>query len=140
MTLDKPLIQTKLHQLDDYLNRIERTDIEEQQFLQDVDQQDLLTFRLLQAVEICLDITTHIIAAHQLEKPATARSSFEVLAKHGIIREDLAQKLAYAVSFRNLAVHAYEGFDFKRLFAEYKNDLSDLKAFTKEIIVFLEKN
>lgn len=140
MPIDKPLIQNKLAQLDVYIKRIDKVHLEEKQLMEDVDQQDLLTFRLLQTVEICLDIATHIIAALDLEKPETARGSFEVLAKNGVIAGELANKLSHAVSFRNLAVHAYEGFDFQRLFADYKKDILDLKEFVKEIIVFLDKN
>lgn len=52
----------------------------------------------------------------------------------------LEQKLALAVSFRNLAVHGYEQFDFKQVFYDYKKDLVDLKEFAAQIFLFLKNN
>lgn len=138
MPIDKILIKEKLNKVNQYLERIENMHFSEDQFLENTDYQDLLTFRLQQAVETCIDIATHIISSLNLEKPETARSSFEVLAKHKIITKDLAQDLTFAVSFRNLAVHGYEKFDFKRLFYDYKKDLVDLKRFITAILNILK--
>lgn len=139
MPIDRALIKEKLEKIDQYIERIENMHFSENQFLENVDIQDLLTFRLQQAVEICIDTATQIISALNLEKPETARSSFDVLAQHKIIDKDLAGRLSFAVSFRNLAVHGYEKFDFKRLFFDYKDDLKDLKHFISKIIEFIEK-
>lgn len=140
MPIDKQLILEKLSKIDEYVERIKNMHFGEDQFLKSVDYQDLITFRLQQAVEISIDIATHLIAALNLEKPETARSSFEVLAKHQIINEELAKNLSSAVSFRNLAVHGYEKFDFRQLFYDYKDDLKDLKQFIKRIIAFLDSS
>lgn len=112
-------------------------DFTENQFLENVDFQDLLTFRLQQAVEIGIEIATHIISSLELEKPETARSSFEILAKNKIISEDLSKKMMLAVSFRNIAVHKYEDFDFSQVFRDYKEDIECLKDFVAEIIKYL---
>ncbi|EKD27813.1 MAG: hypothetical protein ACD_79C00561G0003 [uncultured bacterium] len=138
MPIDKILIKEKLNKVNQYLERIENMHFSEDQFLENTDYQDLLTFRLQQAIETCIDIATHIISSLNLEKPETARSSFEVLAKHKIITKDVAQSLTFAVSFRNLAVHGYEKFDFKRLFYDYKKDLVDLKRFISVILNILK--
>lgn len=139
MPIDKALIKEKLEKIDQYIERIENMHFSENQFLENVDIQDLLTFRLQQGIEVCIDAATHIISALNLEKPETARSSFDVLAQHKIIGKDLAERLSLAVSFRNLAVHGYEKFDFKKLFFDYKDDLQDLKHFITKIIEFIEK-
>ncbi len=139
MPIDKSLISEKLQKIDDYIGRIENMHFSEDQFLENIDYQDLLTFRLQQAVELCVDITTHIIAALKLEKPETARSSFEVLVGHDILNKELADKMMLAVSFRNIAVHGYEDFDFKQLFGDYKQDLESLKSFVAKILKYLEE-
>lgn len=120
MSIDKTLIEEKLLRLDQYLKRIEDMHFSEEEFFRSIDYQDLLTFRLQQAVETAIDITTHVISALALKKPETARSSFEVLASHKIITKDLSEKMMLAVSFRNIVVHGYEEFDFKQLFHDYQ--------------------
>ena len=137
MPIDKNLIQEKLQKISEYIKRIEGMDFSENQFLENVDYQDLLTFRLQQVVEIAIDIATHIISTLELEKPETARSSFEVLAKHKIISDDLSKKMMLAVSFRNIVVHKYEDFDFNQVFRDYKIDIDNLKVFIGEIIKYL---
>jgi len=137
MPIDKNLIQEKLQKINEYLKRIETMNFSEDQFLENVDYQDLLTFRLQQAVEISIEIATHIISSLALEKPETARSSFEVLAKHKIISDDLSKKMMLAVSFRNIVVHKYEDFDFSQVFKDYKEDIDSLKIFIGQIIKYL---
>jgi len=138
MPVDKNLVREKLKKIDEYLKRIEAMNFSEDQFLENVDYQDLLTFRLQQAVEISIEIATHIISSLELEKPETARSSFEVLSKHKIINGELANRMMLAVSFRNIVVHKYEDFDFSQFFRDYKEDIKCLKAFIAEIIRYLE--
>ena len=137
MSVDKNLIKEKLEKIDDYIKRIETMEFSQDQFLENRDLQDLLTFRLQQAVETAIDIATHLIASLNLKKPETARSSFEVLAANKIISQDLSKKMMLAVSFRNIIVHQYEEFDFHRLFNSYKEDVDNLKQFIREIIGYL---
>jgi len=139
MPIDKNLIQEKLQKISEYIKRIEGMDFSENQFLENVDYQDLLTFRLQQVVEIAIDIATHIISTLELEKPETARSSFEVLAKYKIISDDMSKKTMLAVSFRNIVVHKYEDFDFNQVFLDYKIDIDNLKVFIGEVIKYLGK-
>jgi|SRR3989339_48398 len=139
MPIDKNLIQEKLQKISEYIKRIEGMDFSENQFLENVDYQDLLTFRLQQVVEIAIDIATHIISTLELEKPETARSSFEVLAKYKIISDDMSKKMMLAVSFRNIVVHKYEDFDFNQVFLDYKIDIDNLKVFIGEVIKYLGK-
>ena len=137
MPIDKNLIQEKLQKISEYIKRIETMDFSEDQFLENVDYQDLLTFRLQQAVEISIEIATHIISSLNLERPETARSSFDVLFKHKIISKDTSKKMMLAVSFRNIVVHKYEDFDFNQVFRDYKDDIDGLKIFIGEIVKYL---
>lgn len=137
MPVDKNLIQEKLQKINEYIKRIETMHFSEDQFLENIDYQDLLAFRLQQAVEIAIEIATHIISSLNLEKPETARASFEVLVKHKIISDDLSKKMMLAVSFRNIVVHKYQDFDFNQVFRDYKEDIGGLKIFMGEIIKYL---
>lgn len=137
MSVDKNLIKEKLQKIDEFIKRIEAMDFSEDQFLENVDYQDLITFRLQQAVEISIEIATHIISSSNFNKPETARSSFKVLEKNKIISKDLSEKLMLAASFRNIVVHKYEDIDFTQVFRDYKEDLKSLKTFVSEIVKYL---
>ena len=140
MPLDKNLIYEKLRKIDEFIKRIELMDFSEEQFIENIDYQDLLTFRLQQAIETAIEVATHIISSLDLEKPETARSSFEVLARHKIISENLSKEMMLAVSFRNIVVHKYSQLNLSQLFHDYKEDIKTLKKFIVEIENFLDEN
>lgn len=140
MAINKQLIEKKLAALKDYLSQVENMDFRQKQLLEDRDIQDLLVFRLQQAVEVCIDIATHIIAGLDIPRKETAKDAFILLGDKKIISRELASQIGKAVDFRNIVVYHYDnGFDFRRLFKDYKDDLNDLRQFAKEIFDFLEK-
>lgn len=138
MKVNKELLSKKLSFLNEQISKIENMDFEEQDLLEDQDIQDLLTFRLQQAVETCIDISTHTIASLNLSRQETAKDAFLLLGEKGIIDKELASKMGKASDFRNRVVHGYNNFDYSMLFKDYKEDLGDLKTFASQILSFLE--
>ena len=138
MPVNKTLLTQKLSQLEEIIRRIERMEFTLAELESTPDIQDLLTFRLIQGVEIAIDIATHLIAALGLKVPENAASSFEVLAQKKIIVRSLAKSLQQAVGFRNLAVHRYTDLDFRRLYHDYRQDLNDLREFVRQISRYLQ--
>lgn len=139
MAVDKTLIEKKLDLLKDYIRLIENMDFDENFLLENIDTQQLLAFRLQQAVEMTIDIATHVIAGLFLERQETAKDAFAHLGREKIITKDLAKKMGLAGNFRNLIVHGYQKIDFKRLYYDYKEDLEDLREFAKQINNFLKR-
>lgn len=137
MAIEKELILKKLEVLGDFLRQIEKMDFDEVGLVENLDIQQLLSFRLLQAVETVIDIATYLIAGLSLERQETAGDAFGLLAKEKIITKDLAERLALASRLRNLIVHGYQKIDFKRLFYDYKEDLADLREFARQVNDFL---
>lgn len=140
MPIDKELIVKKLDFLNAYLSAVERMDFNEELFIENADIHDLVTFRLQQAVETCIDIAAHIITELDLPRKETAKDAFLLLGEQKIITKELAGKLGKAADFRNRVVHGYNNFDYRLLFKDYKDDLKDLYQFAAEILYFLEKN
>ena len=139
MAIKRELLEKKLDILKDFLKKIEEMDFDQHELVKDRDVQDLLVFRLQQAVEVCIDIATHMIAGLELPRKETAKNAILLLGKEKIISKKLASRMGKAVDFRNIVVHHYdEAFDFRRLFKDYKDDLNDLRQFAKEIFQFLE--
>lgn len=138
MPMNKSLVSKKLDFLNDQLTKIENMNFDEVVFVENVDAHDLLTFRLQQAVETCIDIATHIIAQLDSPQKETAKDAFLYLGERKIINKSLAEKMGKAADFRNRVVHGYNDFDFRLLFKDYKENVKDLKNFGAEIVKYLE--
>lgn len=139
MPINKDLLAKKLDFLHEQTEKIENMNFGENDLLENVDVQDLLTFRLQQSVETCIDIATHIIAGLSLPRKETAKDAFILLGQEKIIDKNLAEKITKAADFRNRVVHGYNNFDYTLLFKDYKENLADLKNFGAQIVKFLEK-
>lgn len=139
MPINKSLVAKKLDFLNGQLTKIENMNFDEVLFLENVDAHDLLTFRLQQAVETCIDIATHIIAQMDSPQKETAKDAFLYLGERKIINKGLSEKMGKAADFRNRVVHGYNDFDFRLLFKDYKENVKDLKNFGAEIVKYLEK-
>lgn len=122
MPIKKEVVQEKLIKIRRMIDRIEGMDFTEEQFDEDVDIQDLLVFRLEQAV-------------------GQAKELFEALAKAGVVFKETGEAMVRAVGFRNIAVHEYDDvkFDIKQVYRDYKDDVRDLKKFCAEVVGFLKK-
>lgn len=141
MVLDRQVLSYKLSKLKEFIRRIEEMEFTAEKFNADVDIQDLLTFRLVQCVEIAIDIATHIIAALNLPRKETAKEAFLFLGQGGILSKKTALALSKAAGFRNLAAHEYDEatFNVGEVFKDYKNNVKELKLFSAEIVKFTEK-
>lgn len=140
MPISKSLVSKKLDFLNDQISKIENMSFDEAGFVEDVDIHDLLTFRLQQAVETCIDIATHIIAQLDSPQKETAKDAFLYLGERKITNKELSEKMGKAADFRNRVVHGYNDFDFRLLFKDYKNNIKDLKEFGAEIVKYLESS
>lgn len=140
MPINKDLITKKLDFLNETLTKIERMEFDRKSFVDNPDIHDLITFRLQQSVETCIDIAVHIIAELNLPRKETAKDSFLLLGENKIITKELSLKMGKAADFRNRVVHGYNDFDYNLLFKDYRDDLADLRNFGAEILLFLDKS
>lgn len=79
MNIDQELVNKKLAILDDYISQIENMDFGKDDLLDKTDLQQLLAFRLQQAVGTAIGIATHLIAALGLSRQDSARDVFKEL-------------------------------------------------------------
>lgn len=70
--------------------------------------QDAAILNIQRACEATLDIAHHLIRAHKLGIPQSARDAFELLAKGGLIAQPMADAMKKMVGFRNIAAHDYQ--------------------------------
>ena len=91
------------------------------------------------AIQCCLDIGEHIIAAQSLRPPGDNRDVFRALGEAKILSKPLTGALMDAAGFRNLLVHDYMKVDLAKVYASLKNDLKHFSSFTKSVSVYIQK-
>ena len=137
--MDKTLVNTLLDNLKEALNKIERMDLSVDMILGDEDIQDLIDRRMQMAIEICIDIASHLAAGMQLPRREKASDIFILLSENSIISLDIADKMAGAVGLRNIIVHEYADLDYVLAYSDLNTKLEDLRIFAKEVSKFLIK-
>ena len=92
------------------------------------------------AIQACLDIANHLVAALGLERPKKeAGETFITLAKERIIGQNLAKIMKKVVGYRNILVHEYLEVERHQTYLNIQNGLKDIAEFAQEIEKFLEK-
>ena len=112
----------------------------QEQFLANRDNLDIASFRLIVATEAAIDTCLHICAKLLKLVPADYAACFYLLAEHGLIHDDLANRLAQMARFRNVLIHRYWHLDYHRVYEIITGaDLDDLLAFMKQIAGLIAK-
>jgi len=114
----------------------EKSDIS---FLNNFKDIQALKYTLLEMIEACIDIASHIIASNGYKKADTYSEMFEILGKNEIISDNLATNLSAMARFRNILVHSYDKIENIKILEFAKNEISDFQKFIKEIYIFIEK-
>jgi len=137
--MDWQLIEQKLESLRRALERIKKRCPATAKLLHsDIDAQDILSLNLSRAIQLCVDISAHIIAESGKPPPETMGEAFQVLNASGIIEEALMISMKKAVGFRNIAVHNYDAINWDIVFSIATRQLQDFDNFAKA--VFAIKN
>ena len=130
--VDRDLILRKLADLDLYLGQVsEYRDIAVEAYRADWKTQRIVERTLQMAIEVCLDVATHIIADRRLRVPATYAEAFEVLGEAGLLEPGQRDALMRMSRFRNLLVHEYARLDpaiVVRILREHLKDLAGFKS------------
>lgn len=88
-------------------------------------------------VQICLDISYHLIAELGLRRPENNKDSFAVLSEAGIIPQSALPDLVDMAGFRNIIVHDYARVDNTVVYHILTEQLHDFSDFANAIVVFL---
>jgi len=133
--MDRELINQKLESLRRALQRVSDKCPESIEVLtSDFDAQDIIALNLTRAVQLSIDIGSHLIAGTDYPPPTTMGQVFEVMNKAGFIEAELADRMKKAVGFRNLAVHNYDAINWAIVYAIATRHLNDFKAFARAVV------
>jgi len=92
--MDQQLIQEKIESLRRCINRIETKRPQAvEKLTENLDLQDILSINLERAVQLCVDIGSHIIAQSESSPSATMVKTFDQLADEDIITTSTATNL-----------------------------------------------
>lgn len=132
--MDELVLAKKVDSILRCVQRVESSiPAEREQFLQDLDAQDIVVLNLTRIIQLSVDIAMHVIAQTNVDAPQTMSQSFSKLEWLKIIDKKLADKLKKSVGFRNIAVHNYDDLDLDLTFDIGSKYISDFKDFIKQI-------
>ena len=138
--MDREVVEQKLESLRRCLRRLEtKCPADADTLVADVDLQDILSLNLSRAVQISVDIGTHVIAGMEVPPPDTMGQTFDLLAQEGVLNNELASNLKKAVGFRNIAVHNYESINWNIVHSIVKYHLKDFSEFARAVAMRLIK-
>lgn len=89
-------------------------------------------YRFITAIEAVLDISHHLIASELWGPVDASADAVRLLARHGVIDDQLGDRLTSAVGFRDVLVHGYARVDDDHVVA-HLDDLHDLRAFIDQV-------
>jgi uncharacterized protein YutE (UPF0331/DUF86 family) len=104
--------------------------------VEQLDAQDILALNLERAVQMAVDVATHILAGIETSAPDTMSDCFRRLNGVGVIDDAITSKMTKAVGFRNIAVHAYRDIDWKIVFSISTQAPADFREFVRQIMAW----
>ena len=132
--MDRVILTEKLESLRRCIQRIDDKKPDNINVLiQSLDLQDILVINLTRAVQLCVDIGSHIISTANKPSPQTMSEVFTTLNELDIITSDTCEQLKKSIGFRNIAVHNYEAINWEIVYAICQNSLRDFRRFAQEI-------
>ena len=131
------VIKKRLNQLSTSLNKMERfKDISLEQFLKDDIVQDVIEYNLFIAINMMIDIATHIVVDNNMGNPETLGEAFNILNKQNYLTDDEAKTYKNMVGLRNILSHEYVNINKNIIHHILQNNLIDIKRF----IIFVHDN
>ena len=96
--------------------------------------------RLLQeVVDAAVDVNLHVLRTLEVELPGDYYTSFIELGRHGVITQELAERLAPAAGLRNRLVHEYDAIDDSIVLEAVRLANHDFGAFVPAIEEYLRR-
>jgi uncharacterized protein YutE (UPF0331/DUF86 family) len=136
--VDRDLIAAKLAELADRVARIRaKCPATEDDFRNDRDALDVVSFNLMLALQSCADIASHIIADERWPVATNLAGGFNRLRDQGVITPGTAYALCRAVGLRNVVAHGYAGINPSMVYHAAVNGVADLDAFAKEVAAWV---
>lgn len=124
------VVKNRLNQLSTSLNKLERFEkISVEEFLEDDMIQDVVEYNLFIAINMMIDIVTHIVVDNNIGNPETLGGAFDILNKNKYLSDEDTKIYKNMVGLRNILSHEYVKIDKRIIYGVLKNNLIDIKNF-----------
>jgi uncharacterized protein YutE (UPF0331/DUF86 family) len=138
--MDPDIVKAKLESLSRCIARIESKAPESaQDLMRDPDAQDIIALNLERAVQLCVDIGSHVLLDFDVPSPESMSGVFAALGKAGVLSVPLAERMSKAAGFRNIAVHDYASVDWNIVFSIVTTRLGDFRGFAEAVMRRLDE-
>ncbi|MFU8815073.1 MAG: type VII toxin-antitoxin system HepT family RNase toxin [Pseudomonadales bacterium] len=132
--MDPVIVREKLESLRRCLTRVEsKRPASMAELGSDPDLQDIIVLNLTRAVQVCVDIGTHLLSSTESPSPASMGEVFVELARMGTISDATATAMKKAIGFRNIAVHNYGVINWAIVHVISQRHLEDFRQFAREV-------
>ncbi|QAT61489.1 DUF86 domain-containing protein [Acidilutibacter cellobiosedens] len=131
------VIKQRLNQLSASLNKIERyKNLPLEKFLKDDIAQDVVEYNLFIAINMMVDIATHIVVDNNMGNPEILGDAFEILNNKKYLEDKETKIYKNMVGLRNILSHEYLKIDKEIIYEILQYNLTDIKKF----IIFVNDN
>jgi uncharacterized protein YutE (UPF0331/DUF86 family) len=139
--MDRLILAAKLESLRLCVERVEKKSPESvDQLEQSPDLQDILVLNLTRAVQLCVDIGSHILSEKETTAPTTMGEVFDKLVELDLLSNSIGESMRKAVGFRNIAIHNYEAINWQIVYAICLRSPADFSGFAKAISLLIEQD
>lgn len=131
---DPERLDAMLDSLRVYVRELERLGrIDKTTFLDSRDMIGNAKYHFVIAIECCVDIANHVIAAQRLRTPRDYADTFQSLLEAGVLEEKTASALREAARFRNRLTHRYWDVDDVLVHQFLRTELQHFDGFARQI-------
>lgn len=135
---DRELVIQLLSMLHEHAARVRRRrKADLTAFRNDVDAQDALSMSFLVATQAAVDVAFHISSDEAWGVPASYAEAFELLARNGVIDDELSRQLRGVVAVRHRVAHVYGSLDIDRFWSELPAGVAALERFAASVARFV---
>ena len=132
------VVVDRLELINQYTNECKRMRaVDRDEYLDDIVLQRAVERSLMNAIQSCIDLTSHVRASEDLGPAETSREEIVALVEAEIVADETGEKLAEAVGFRNYLAHRYGDVDHDLVYDVLHEDLEWIDRFQQEIAAWL---
>ncbi len=133
--VDKNVVLSRVSKIRESVRRLVALAVlSEKAFRADADACAIAERHLQVAIQSVIDIGNHVVADLDLGTPSDYKEIFVLLAKHRVLSQPLARRLAAMAGMRNVLVHDYMKVDLGLVYHTLRHDLGDFERFIRAVL------
>lgn len=132
--VNRTVITARIEQVEAHLNRISiYGELSREEFLKDINAQDIVEYNLFQIINHIIDIIQHIAVDENYGLPQTAYEAAGMLKEKDILSGKDLEVLRKMIGFRNAIGHDYIKLDKTIIYSIMTEGIADIKEIISKI-------